>query len=364
MLAADVEQVGGAHDAVVLAGLVDDGVDAVLRLGHDLAGVVDRGVDREALDLGGGEHLGADGDRHRQQAGGRVGVVRGDDDGAAALLGEGDDALGDLGVAADDEDLGAAVDGELLGLVAVGAQDDVALLDSALHHLGGGADAHLAAHDDVVGVAQDDLAVERGGDVGVAGLRLGQGLGVEDVHVGVGDVANGDDAGELVAVEDAQGAGLLVAHAVPGREEAGLRVDAGLLGDLDVLDLRGDGGDERGLLEAEVLEDEGRLAVEGAGAAGLVDRLVDLVLEVGVRDGRADAVGVGVQVADDVDLADCLRHSSSLSVSVACAADVVFFGCMNCATPTGAMPKRSQAVHDCAPVGGAYGTGTRPCGRC
>ena len=75
-------------------------------------------------------------------------------------------------------------------------------------------------------------------------------------------------------------------------------------------------GEDKEALEAKVLEHKCRLAVEGACAPCLVDRLVDLVLEVSVGNGGADAVRVRMQVADDVDLADCLWHESP---SVLCA---------------------------------------------
>ena len=215
--------------------------------------------------------------------------------------------------AADDDAAGVGADGELLGLVAVGHEDEVAGLDGLLHHLGRGAHAQAAGRDALLGVAEDHLAVKGGDDVGVLGLGTAEDLDVEDVEVGVGDVLGGDEAEQVVgAVGDREGVGLGLAHDAPGLEQARLGVDAALLLDLGVLDLRGHGGDQRGLGEAEVLEREGGLAVDGAGAAGLVDvGVAGLVLEVGVGDRRADAVGVGVEVANDVDLADCLGHSSS-----------------------------------------------------
>ena len=228
-------------------------------------------------------------------------------------LGGGDHALGDLGAAADDDAAGVALDGELLGLVAVGHEDDVAGEDGVLHHLGRGADPDVALLDAAVGVADDHLAVQGLDDVGVLGLGLRQGAGVEDVHVRVGDVLDGDEADEvLLAVGDAEGVEPNLLHEVPCGEEAHLLVDAWLVLDLDVLDLRRHRGDEGRLREPEVLEHEGRLAVDGAGTAGLVDGLVDLVLEVGVSDGGADAVRVWVKVSDDVDLADCLWHAEPL----------------------------------------------------
>ncbi len=310
VLALDVDEVGRAHQAKVGAVLVDDGEEAVTRLCHDLARVVHGRVDRELQDAL-AQHLGAHRHGHADEARGGEGVVRRGDDGAAVALGGGNDALGHVGTAADDQAPGVALDGELLCLVAVGDQHDVAGLDGVLHHLGRGAHAHVALGHAAVGVAQKQRAVERLDDVLVGGLGLGEHGGVEDVHVRVGNVLHRDEAFEvLVLIGDAEGIHLGVLHHVPGGEEAHLGVDAGLLLHHDVLDLRRHRGDERRLLEAKVLEHKCRLAVEGACAPCLVDRLVDLVLEVSVGNGGADAVRVRMQVADNVDLADCLWHES------------------------------------------------------
>ena len=306
------QQARGADEAHVGAVLVDDGEEAVAALRHHLARVVDGGVDARLEDAL-GEHLGAHRDGHRDEARGGVGVVGGGDDGAAAALGGGDHAVRDVGAAADHEAAGLALDGKLLRLVAVGHEHDVTGLDGVLHHLRRGAHADVAPGHARRGVAEDHLAVERVDDVGVAGVGRADHAHVEDVHVGVGDVLDRDEALEVVVlVGDAEGVRLGVAHEVPGGKEAHLSVDAALALDLGVLDLRCDGRDERGLLKAKVAQDKRRLAVDRAGAARLIDvGVLGLVLEVRVRDGRADAVRVRAQVADDVDLANTLRHWSS-----------------------------------------------------
>ena len=144
-------------------------------------------------------------------------------------------------------------------------------------------------------------------------MRLADHARVKDVHVGVGDVLDGNEALEVVLVVcDAEGVGLSLAHEIPCREEAHLAVDAALALNLGVLDLRCDGGDELRLVEAKVAQHERGLPVDGARAARLVDvGVLHLVLEVGVGDRRADAVGVGVEMTYDVDLADSLRHDRS-----------------------------------------------------
>ena len=303
------EEVGRADEAHVAAVLVDDGEVAVAGLGHHLARVVDGGVDAHLEDVL-GEHLGAHGDGHRDEARRGVGVVGRGDDGAAAALGGGEHLVRDVRAAADHEAARAALHGKALRLVAVGDEHDVAGLDGVLHHLGRGAHADAAAGDARGGVAEDHLAVQRVDDVGVAGGGLADHAHVKDVHVGVGDVLDRDEALQAVlVVGDAEGVHAGLAHEVPGGEQAHLAVDAVLPLISGVLDLGRDGRDELGLVEAEVAEHEGRLAVDGAGAARLVDvGVLDLVLKVRVGNGRADAVRVRMQVSDDVYLADSLRH--------------------------------------------------------
>ena len=282
VLALDVDEVGRAHQAKVGAVLVDNGEEAVARLCHDLARVVHGRVDRELQDSL-AEHLGAHRHGHADKASGGKGVVRRGDDGATVALGRGDDALGHVGATADDQAAGVALHGELLRLVAVGDKHDVASLDGVLHHLRRGAHAHVALGDAAVGVAQEQLAVEGLDDVLVGGLGFGEHGGVEDVHVRVGDVLHRDEALEvLVLIGDAERVHLGVLHHVPCGEEAHLCVDAGLLLHHDVLDLRRHRGDERRLVKAKVLEHKRGLAVERPRAPGLVDRLVNLVLEVRV----------------------------------------------------------------------------------
>ena len=59
------------------------------------------------------------------------------------------------------------------------------------------------------------------------------------------------------------------------------------------------GEDLRHLLAAHIEEDEG---MELAGAAGFVGGAAQGVFEPGVADGGTDRIGIGVLVADDVDL--------------------------------------------------------------
>ena len=140
VLLIDVDHVRGAHDAGVAAVLVEDREETVLGARHHALRLVDAGVEREGVAIGGGNHLGAHGHRHRDQAGSGIGVIGGGDDRAVALAREVADNAGDVGAAAHDEAARSGLEGEALGLVAVGHDDHVAGGDESVHHLGGGAD--------------------------------------------------------------------------------------------------------------------------------------------------------------------------------------------------------------------------------
>ena len=351
MLLARREEVGARDHAGIAAVLVEDREVAVAGGGHCLAGVVDGRVHAEAQDLVGRQHLGADRDGHGDEACCCIGVIRRRDDGAAVcrccLLHD----MAHLGAVADDEKADARFDGEALGLVAVRDEHDVARLDEALHHLRGGADAHVAPGHFPLGVAEHELALERFDDVGILRLRIAHDQRVEDVHVRVGDILDGDDAEHLLlVVRDAEGIDLARAHRVPGSEQRHLGVDAGHLLVGDVLDLRTHARDQRRLLEAEVIEHEGGLAVHGSGAACFVVCISELVLEVGVGDCGTDAVRIRMEVADYIDLADGLGFGHVRDSLSSCAERV---GRWHMLSPALLLSRRHMiqgSVYVCAPL--------------
>ena len=271
VLLARGDHVGRGDDAGVAAVLGQNGEEAVAGAGDDLLGVLNGGVDGEAVDQLGIEHLGAHRNGHGDQARCGVGVVLGGDDGASALLGDLAHHGGDTGGVADDKQARAGAHRVVLRLVAVGGEDHVALGDDVFHHLGARAYDDVAGGDDAVRVAHDKLALKGIDDVGEAGCRATHDLAVKDVHVGVGDVLYCDEALQCaLVVGDAQGGRTVVAHEVPRAIQARLAVDGRGLVEVGVLDLGARVGDEARLLEAKVLQHEGRLAVDGAGATGLV----------------------------------------------------------------------------------------------
>ena len=76
--------------------------------------------------------------------------------------------------------------------------------------------------------------------------------------------------------------------------------------DVDVFDLRGHAGDETRLVEAEMAQRKGGLAVYRACTSSLVARFarVNLILQVGIGDCSTNAIGIWVEMTDNVYLAD------------------------------------------------------------
>ena len=183
-------------------------------------------------------------------------------------------------------------------------------MDGAIHNFGAGPDKDAAPGDAGVGVAHQHLALQRAQNVAIAGSRLGENLGVKEVHVGVGNVLDGDQPLQFpVGTHGAEGVNLHIAHHGPGGANAHLGVNAGLAADIDVLHLGADVGTQTRRLHIEMLEDKLGFAVDLPGTAGLIGGVVsELVFQVGIGQGGTDGVGVRVFVSDDVYLVSCVCH--------------------------------------------------------
>ena len=178
-------------------------------------------------------------------------------------------------------------------------------LDQFLHDFGTGADADVAVVDAGVGVTYYQLGLQRFQKIGVAGAGGGQYGSVKQVHVGIGNVLDGDKPLQLaLVIHDAQGVDLDIAHQVPGGAHAHFAVNARLFADVNVFNLGADISAQARRLHAEMLQNKASLAVDMPGAAGFVQAFqAAAVFQPGIGKGRADRVGIRVLVPDDVDAA-------------------------------------------------------------
>lgn len=173
----------------------------------------------------------------RNQAGGRVGVIGGGNDGAAVFFRQSDNGLGYGGAGADHNTTGLHFNGTILGLIAVCHNDQISLFHNLLHGFrAGGAHDDFTGLDTAVGVAGNQCALQSFQDVLIGGVGAGQKLGVQRIHIGHGQVLQCNDALETpVFIGDGKRGNLLVAHGLPSFPYGHHTRDAGHTADVNIL---------------------------------------------------------------------------------------------------------------------------------
>ena len=236
-------------------------------------------------------------------------VVGADDEADSALLGLFDDFWIGREVAGDDQQADADLNRALLDVPAV-ADDDDGLLPCDVVALGvatEGADIHGSDAEveilDAVGVAQvEDAGLQRAGDgcertVDVA--HLFHLLHVREEETA--ELEDGDGADEaVVGLDDGEGADVVMIDELEGFGAGGLRADLHDIGGHDVAHARGDVAQVKRERQVETGKDGVDTGVGVAAAGGNAGGVAVPVLVVGVADGGADRIGVGIAVADDV----------------------------------------------------------------
>lgn len=152
------------------------------------------------------------------------------------------------------------------------------------------------------GIAGDEGAFEGADDVGEGGFAVFEFADGVVLVVAFGQVPNGDDADDGVpAVDDGHGFEVRVFdEEAPHVAQGFSRRDGRRVVEVDVLEGRVEIVDEPWFFEAEAAEHVACLFVEFAGA-GRPGVHAELPFEVGVGDGGAHGVRVGVPMADDPD---------------------------------------------------------------
>ena len=143
----------------------------------------------------------------------------------------------------------------------------------------------------------------------VAGAALGKDAGIEQVHVGGGDVLHRDQTFQLVVrCRHRQGVDLAVAHDLPRLAQAGGAGDAGHFAVVHIPDLGVDVRAHARGPDPEFFEHELGLLIHFACTAGFADQITGLVFQFCIGDGRADGVGVRIAMSDNNDLMGCFGH--------------------------------------------------------
>ena len=179
----------------------------------------------------------ADGGGLADHLAGYIGIVGGADDDAALLGGQHADHLGHLAARAHHDAARVHLDGGQLAVAAVAHNNQVPLGDGALHVLGAArADADAPLHIPALNVPHQHGAVQCVHHVLIAGAGLGQDGDVRHLHIGGGDVLDGDEPLEVpVLIHHAQGVDLLVPHIGPGPAHGHLPVHSGDRADIHIV---------------------------------------------------------------------------------------------------------------------------------
>ena len=330
---AQVDDVAAADHAAVLTVCVQNGEIPVAHLCHHAGDVCHRADEGEFNDIVPGHVIG-DGCTLTDELCRRIGIAGGAHDGYAGLGGDMLDGAAYLCAVADDDERSFLLDGAELAFVAVGQDDDIALFHAAFQHFRGG-----CANADVTGGAHCVLAAHHHGsaqcfqNIAVAGAALGKDAGVEQIHVGGGDILHRDDALQFVLLAGhGKGVDLLVAHDLPRLAQAGRAGDAGDLPVIHVPDFRVDIGAHPGRRDPELFQHEFCFLIHLARTPGFADQITGLVFQLCIGNGRADGVGVRVAMPDDHDFVGCFWHGCSFPL-VGCFNFLLRFVCACFARP-------------------------------
>ena len=277
---------------------------------HHAGDVCHRGDEGELHDIVPGHVIG-DGRTLADELCRRVGIAGGAHNGYAGLGGNVLDGAAHLCAVADDDERSFLLDGAELAFVAVGQDDDITLFHAAFQHFrGGGADADVAGGALRVLAAHHHGSAQRFQNIAVAGAALGKDAGVEQVHVGGGDILHRDDTLQFVLLAGhGEGVDLLVAHDLPCLAQAGGAGDAGHLPVIHIPNFRVDIGAHPGRRDPELFQHKFRFLIHLARTPGLANQIAGLVFQLCIGNGRANGVGVRVAMSDDNDLVRSLLHT-------------------------------------------------------
>ena len=300
-LAVHAQQIPSADDAHILSVFIQNREIAVPDRRHDLHGILQGQVQikgQQPVLL----HKVLDRSGHADDTGGREGIVGGSDDRTVTLPGLFQDPLRDLRVDTDDHAGGAQVDGDHLGLVAVGDQDDIPFADQADHGLGTRSDMDPSLMDMSHRITDQHFAFQGVEQVLVAGMGLAQNGRIEQVQIGVRDILDRDQALQTaVFCGHAERIQNIVPHILPRFPHAHVSVEAGRFTDINIPDLRPDIRQQLRGFHAEMVQDELGLPADIAGPFGQVLRIADLVLQPCVGNGGADGIRIRILMTDDKD---------------------------------------------------------------
>ena len=300
LLALQIQQVPSGNHAHVIVVLIHNREIPVALLAHDFPDILRLLIDIEDRQVV-GLHKIFDGHALVDEPCRRKRIKRRADHHAAVLLGQLGDGHGDLRALADNDAAGVHLDGAELGFVPVAQNHQVAFLDIVLHQIRiGRRNQHLSLIIVILRRAHQNLSLQSVDDIAVLGVGLGQNLAVIHVHVGGGDVADGNQALQLPLLRDRQGHHAQSAHQVPGLLQGQISLHALGLADLDILHLGHHIRHIDGRFRLKEIQHILRLLVQLARSGRDVAAPLQMVFQIRIGKRRADGIRVRILVADDI----------------------------------------------------------------
>ena len=217
------------------------------------------------------------------------------------LLGQLLDGHGDLCTLADDDTARAHFDGTQLGLVAVTQDNQVALLYVVLHQIRvRRRDEYLALVVIILGGAHQNGALQGVDDIAVLGVGLSQDLAVQHIHVGCGDIADGNQTFNLLFLGNRQRHGSDAAHQVPCLLQGQIALYAFRLSDLDILYLCHHVSHIDRCFRLEEVQHVLRLLVQLSGTRRNVSAALQRILQIRISQRRTDRIRIRIFVTDNI----------------------------------------------------------------
>ena len=245
-----------------------------------------------------------DGNGLIDQPGDGVGVVGRADDDAAHLLRQLLNSPGDLGSQPHYQAAGVHLNGAELILRTVSQNHQIVLMDIVFHGIRvKGSDNYPAFDKVAVLISHDYGSVQCLRDAAVLGFGLGHNAAVVGVHIGFGDIADGDKTFQaLILRSDGKGDHILLSHGFPGLFHGNGSRNPFHLVNLNLPDLGSRVGKISGRPDAETLQHILCLFIDLSRPLCHKGALFRAVFDIRVGNGRADGIRIRIFMADNIDL--------------------------------------------------------------
>ena len=304
LLAVQVHHVAARNHAHVAAIGIQHGEIAIAHAGHDLAGLLYRGVGGE-IDQPLFGHVKSDGGCLADHLACHIGAVGSGKHHHALFFGQHTHRARQLGVGTHNNAACLHFDRGQLAFAAVGHDHDIALAHGALHCLG-----IARAHNDaplgvfVFHAAHHYTGFKRFHDIFVAGMGFAEHIRVQTIHIGRGDILHRDHALQVIfIVQNAQRIDFFIAHGHPCTAQGHIPLHAFHFADIHITDLGADIHQQARHRHLKAVQYKFGFTVQVSGTAGHAFLVaLQLIFQVGIGNGCANRVRIRMLMADHMDM--------------------------------------------------------------